>query len=157
MCFSVTACQGEGRIVIQADAIQAVKTESKKKVSLVGAAKIPVSHHLPLQNCIILGHQITSPSRLFISGSVPYLIHATSLDVCDSRSGGILDRSVWVDENHIRFLLLQEYEHLRLTWSYISEIVVLIARKRTQQGINMVGSIFITSQKKECPNSQFLV
>lgn len=39
MYFSVTACQGEGRIVVQADAIQAVKTESKKKVSLVGAVQ----------------------------------------------------------------------------------------------------------------------
>lgn len=39
MYFSVTACQGEGTVVVQADAIEAVEKEGQEKVSLVGAVQ----------------------------------------------------------------------------------------------------------------------
>lgn len=39
MYFSVTACRVEGTVVTEADAIEAVKKEGKKKVSLVGAVQ----------------------------------------------------------------------------------------------------------------------
>ena len=39
MYFSVAACQGEGTVVVQADAMEAVRKEGKKKVSLGGAVQ----------------------------------------------------------------------------------------------------------------------
>lgn len=40
MYFSVTACQGERTVLVQADAIDAVKKKlGKKKVSLTGAVQ----------------------------------------------------------------------------------------------------------------------